>query len=363
MKDVLAVFKHLAQRKPDVEFFTRLPVEDCQQRLSMALDRWRWFANFRPDKPVIGKVSGRRFQMHKRIYYRNSFMPILHGELIPTSQGTFVRASFRFHILTTMFMVAWFGGTVFLLLRSVGPVLFGTESWLALVIPVGFLTFGMLLVWIGSLLEKPSKAFVIAYLRRILLDSPPELTTASPPIPATSEGLAWQHILISSLGGALLIMPGVGLQLLNALGNVSTSSEIHDLLYSVYARLRPPEAVGVLLWLAGSYAPMLSGFFFAFLGARRSRLVHPVSMTLGGVIAASPLGWIAGLAGLPLFILSPPGLVDLFWKKPELSSLFTWSIYTITFVIGCGFLGGFGGYLGWLFLARKEIYPVDSLRR
>ena len=286
-------------------------------------------------------------------------MPILHGELISTPQGTFVWATFRFHAITILFMIVWFGGITFLFLRSLAPVLLGTESWLALAIPAGFLTFGVLVVWIGSLLEKPSKAFTIAYLRRTLLDSPPELATASPAILSIGASFTWRHVLAASLFGALLIMPGAGLRLLSTLGDMPVSQATHDFLYSVYTKLRPPEGVTALLWLVGSYAPMFSGFFLAFLSTRRNRLVHPMGLTLGGAIAASPLGCAAGLVGQPLFIFSPSGLVDFFWRKPELSSLLAWGIYTIALVIGCGLLGGFGGYLGWLFLARKEVYQVD----
>jgi len=350
----MSVLEQLIRRKPDVEFFTRLSVEECQQRLSAALDQWRWSWSFRPDKPVIGKVSGHRFQMCKRIYYRNSFMRILHGELIPTPQGTYVRGLFRFHMLVILFLIVWFGGITFILCQNVGTVLSGNEPWLALAIPVGFLIFGALVVWIGSLLEKPSQAYVISFLRRTL-DFQPSPVINSFSIPTIRTSLNWRHIFVASLLGALFVVPGASLRLLEMLTSVPVSLEAHDFLYSVYDRLRPPDWLQALMMFAALYAPALSGIFFAYLGTRRNRLVHPISMAVGGSIAAGLLGCAAGLVGFQLFVFPPFGLVDFLWREIDLPSLLLWGARTIMLIMACGLAGGFGGYLGWLFWAKKEL--------
>jgi hypothetical protein len=350
----MSVLKQLIRRKPDVEFFTRLSVEECQQRLSAALDQWRRSWSFRPDRPVIGKVNGHRFQMCKRIYYRNSFMPILHGELIPTPQGTYVRGSFWFHTLVILFLIVWFGFIASMLYQGILAILSGNGFWLALVLPIGFLVFAVLFVWIGSLLEKPSKAYVIAFLRRTL-DFQPSPVINSFSIPTIRTSLNWRHVLTASLLGALFVVPGAGLRLLEMLTSVPVSLEAHDFLYSVYDRLRPPDWLQALMMFAALYAPALSGIFFAYLGTRRNRLVHPIGMAVGGSTAAALLGCAAGLVGSQLFVFPPFGLVDFLWRETDLPSLLLWGARTIMLIIACGLAGGFGGYLGWLFLAKKEL--------
>jgi hypothetical protein len=323
----MSFFKQLVRHKPDVEFFTRLSVEECQQRLSTALDQWRWSWNFRPDKPVIGKVSGYHFQMYKRIYYRNSFMPILYGELIPTSHGTYVRGSFRLHMLVALFLIVWFGGITFILCPNVEAVLSGNDPWLDLAIPVGFLIFGALVVWIGSLLEKPSQAYVIAFLRRTL-DFQPSPVAKSLSNLTIRASLNWRHILMASLFGMLFVMPGASLQL-----------------HPVYARLRPPDWLLALLGFAEFEAPALGGIFLAYLGTRRNRLVHPMGMTIGGSIAAGLLGFVVRLFSL----------ADFLWRSTDLFSLLQWGTGTIVLVAVWGLMGAVGGHCGWAFLARKEI--------
>lgn len=59
--------------------------------------------------PFIGSVADTSFTMRRDIRYRNSFLPVVRGQLTPRASGTVVDVTMRMHVATTVFMVVWFG--------------------------------------------------------------------------------------------------------------------------------------------------------------------------------------------------------------------------------------------------------------
>src|SRR5579864_7698537 len=44
------------------------------------------------DKPILGRVAGNEFRLHKRRYWHNSFGPVLFGRMLPDFKGTTIEA-------------------------------------------------------------------------------------------------------------------------------------------------------------------------------------------------------------------------------------------------------------------------------
>jgi len=78
--------------------------EECANRLREAIDLERptifGFSGYRGSRPFLGEVNGKQFRVLQRTYsYRNSFPPVLIGELQPRGVGT--RISGVFDLETT----------------------------------------------------------------------------------------------------------------------------------------------------------------------------------------------------------------------------------------------------------------------
>ena len=58
-------------------------------------------------RPFIGRVEARRFKFHRVITGRNSFMPIISGEIVDAEGGAELRGVMRLHVGVAIFMVIW----------------------------------------------------------------------------------------------------------------------------------------------------------------------------------------------------------------------------------------------------------------
>jgi hypothetical protein len=96
-------------RKPDVEFFARLPKRACIARLSEMLSSD--FPVYGLDRPVSAYISGANFCLfkHPRFYARRTPFPALIGRFTSTRQGAYVRAWHRFSNEWMLFVPLVFG--------------------------------------------------------------------------------------------------------------------------------------------------------------------------------------------------------------------------------------------------------------
>lgn len=109
--------------------------------------QWReGFTRRPPDAPpFLGHVQGNEFRLQRDIRYRNSFLPRLHGRVLPAAQGAEVCIELRLHPLTAVFMGIWLSiAAGFLLLALSGPDADGIRFVLG-----GLFGFGILLVGLG----------------------------------------------------------------------------------------------------------------------------------------------------------------------------------------------------------------------
>ena len=159
------------RRQPDVEFFTRLPIEECEVRLHHALETRLVPSLFSHGKP-IGRLKDHRFYLYRRLNSRNPLEPVLHGWLISTPQGTYVSGTFRLLPIAIVFMplllaavlgmgLVWIGLMIHTLLVGIS-IQFG----LLYVLPLSLLM--ALDVWFNLRWSRSTGRYLADYLRRTL---------------------------------------------------------------------------------------------------------------------------------------------------------------------------------------------------
>jgi hypothetical protein len=148
---------------------TPLAPEEVHRRLVQVIEPKQMFRFFSRDhKPYQGNLNRDRFEVSRIIHYRNSFLPVIKGEIRPGLGGTVVDITMFPHPLVIAFMIIWFGfaGTIFAAMLSTSLVSLwqskgGSLMDLAgMAIPAGFLLFGYVLMMGGFKFESvKSKAF------------------------------------------------------------------------------------------------------------------------------------------------------------------------------------------------------------
>lgn len=94
-------------------------------------------------KTFEGAVTGTSFQMQRVIFYKNSFLPRLEGEVLPDSTGTIIRVSARLPLFIHVFMIIWLAGVAFATLFTLPAFFIGGMKHFPLLIPPGMLVFGI----------------------------------------------------------------------------------------------------------------------------------------------------------------------------------------------------------------------------
>jgi hypothetical protein len=84
-----------------------------------------------------GTVDGDRFRATRMIGYRNSFLPVIHGQVRTRGSGSVITLTMRLHISVMIFMVIWLGG--------VGTIAASTSA----LIPLGMFLVGIALPAVG----------------------------------------------------------------------------------------------------------------------------------------------------------------------------------------------------------------------
>lgn len=138
--------------------------EDIYMVLRSATDSRKavLFAN----KEFIGQVHPLGFSIYPKVNGRNSFLPVLTGNVIENGGGTIINITLQMHILTRVIMIIWFGIACFYFFCGVFAVFTDNlESTPLMLAGSGFFIFGQILMRWGfyGLAEK-----VLARLRELL---------------------------------------------------------------------------------------------------------------------------------------------------------------------------------------------------
>src|SRR5580692_4187355 len=62
-----------------------------------------------PGSAFLGSVENLSFKIRRNIQYRNSFLPIIWGKIVPSPSGSRVNVFMYMHPFSLVFMLVWFG--------------------------------------------------------------------------------------------------------------------------------------------------------------------------------------------------------------------------------------------------------------
>jgi hypothetical protein len=126
---------------------------------------------------VTGNFNGTKFQLVKRINYRNSFNPTFYGKLELENSGTKISGDFGVLPLVKFFIYFWLTGVSTFALSF--TFLAKGEITFPVIIPYLMLIFGILLVKFGVHAGKSEGKGVLIFLTTTLEASPVTPKTAS----------------------------------------------------------------------------------------------------------------------------------------------------------------------------------------
>jgi hypothetical protein len=154
---------------------TKLAVSEVESRIANSIQprkRFRFsFLTDRGTKPYEGEVFGGTFEINRVIQYRNSFLPIIKGSIIPMAGTTQVSIKMRPAVFVLIFMSMWLSivGLACLGILCAGIIRFkdviqhGFSP--AILIPFAMFAFGYAMTTVGYRVEaQNSKEFLMRLL-------------------------------------------------------------------------------------------------------------------------------------------------------------------------------------------------------
>ena len=121
----------------------------------------------RYDRPYSGKITGNRFIISRNLNYRNSFQPVIKGEIGRDFGKTEVNIRMHPHGFVVIFMCTWLGlvgiGCISILVFCMAHFREVMQKGFSpfLLIPFGMFAFGYLMIYFGFTGEaKKTKAFL-----------------------------------------------------------------------------------------------------------------------------------------------------------------------------------------------------------
>lgn len=153
-------------KRLDIVLQSDYPPETCLAKLSGEMDVDQWtlfsFSGYRGRKPILGRIKGKEFRLHKRRYWHNRSAPVLFGRMTGDQRGTVVEAYWDIWRWARIFMRAWLGFAIvvgalvfFTSLRDVieGKTKVHDDAWIGLIIPLTLVLGGFSAPAIGSSAE------------------------------------------------------------------------------------------------------------------------------------------------------------------------------------------------------------------
>jgi hypothetical protein len=149
------------------EIRTALAPQAAVARIGGAVEPAKWYRlPGRGDRKTFeGVVGEHQFEISHIIGYRNSFVPLMLGEVKPDGAGAIVSVKMRPFLFVIAFMVVWGAGVLFALLALADAWADGKASAAFLAIPAMMLVFAWSLVSGGFWFEAArSKKALLALL-------------------------------------------------------------------------------------------------------------------------------------------------------------------------------------------------------
>jgi hypothetical protein len=155
---------------------------ECLAKLAEQMDVDRLtlfsFSGYRGKKPILGRIAGNEFRLHKRRYWHNGFGPVLYGRVRSDGQGAVIEAYWDMAPVARASMQIWliFAGLIGALIffRSLMQLL-GRKTpvyenlWIGLVVSPAMILFGLYLPRLGAQLSFHERKHVLELLNRALV--------------------------------------------------------------------------------------------------------------------------------------------------------------------------------------------------
>lgn len=124
-------------------------------------------------KPYWGKFKDNRFEINRRIHFRNSFLPVIKGRVNLDVNGSIIMVTMHLEVLVILFLGIWFGGVISSFPRLVSELIviirsgeFANVNLVGFLVPVGLILFMYLVTLIVFKHEAMnSKAFLMDLLK------------------------------------------------------------------------------------------------------------------------------------------------------------------------------------------------------
>ncbi len=175
----------MARAKDLLGFHSDLNIQECVRRLHEAIDPEKRtlfsLSGYKGSKPIIGRVNGHEFFIHKRRYYRNDFALAFYAAFSEPNRGTLIEGHFDTPRWTRIFMRIWLAGVILLGIPIFVPSLLEIfrgagrmqgDPWVGLVVPPALVLSSVLLPKFGWWLSKGEQRFVLDFLQTTLVARP-----------------------------------------------------------------------------------------------------------------------------------------------------------------------------------------------
>jgi hypothetical protein len=166
----------------DIVLHSDYPPETCAAKLAeqVELDQRTLFSftGYKGKKPILGRIEGHEFRLHKRRYWHNSFGPVLFGRITSDGRGSLIQAYWEMWRSVRVFMRIWLG----LAILIGAPLFFSVlkcalsdmcldrkNLWVGLIVPPGLVLWGILLPRFGAALSFHERKHIVESLERTLV--------------------------------------------------------------------------------------------------------------------------------------------------------------------------------------------------
>ncbi|MET0945988.1 MAG: hypothetical protein ABWY22_11305 [Flavobacterium sp.] len=138
-------------------YHSTLSKEELVIRLQNEIEAEKSFGfralKFSYSKPYIGKINSNRFEIKKVVNYRNSFLPVIKGEIKDGINGAKIDVKMGLVDFVKAFMILWLIGVSFGCIGALYSLIFtdtvNSEAGFFMFIPFAMLLFGIAMVSFG----------------------------------------------------------------------------------------------------------------------------------------------------------------------------------------------------------------------
>ena len=109
---------------------------------------WKW-RRPKDARPFEGSVFQEGFKISRAIYYRNSFLPMVHGKFILSDRGVIVDVHMILHPFVIVFALLWCGGVGVDLINTIRQAIEMGSATIDMLFPLGMFLFFYLMVSLG----------------------------------------------------------------------------------------------------------------------------------------------------------------------------------------------------------------------